>query len=146
MSHGELLGRVRGLLAGRAAEELVFGEVSTGASDDLEKASQIVRTMLTVYGMSKQLPNLSLVDRSRQGYLGQGPDAAPHSDEIERAIGEELLETLKFCYREAKELLNEKRDQLDTLAQRLLAQEKLDEHDLLDILGPRGKDSPTSKV
>ena len=73
MSRSELLGKIKGLLGGRAAEELVFGEVSTGASNDLEKVADIVRNMLTVYGMSRHAPNLSLVDKSPHPFLGQGP-------------------------------------------------------------------------
>jgi len=136
MSHAELLGRIRTLLGGRAAEEVVFGEISTGASDDLEKASRIARDMLTVYGMSKRLPNLSLA-RGQTGFLGQGPEGTPHSGEIEQAIGEEQLEILRDCYADAKRVLSERRAQLEALAQRLLAQEKLEASDLAEILGPR---------
>ncbi len=138
MSHDELLGRIRVLMGGRAAEEVVFGQISTGASDDIEKASRIARDMLTVYGMSKQLPNLSLVSGDpTAGFLGQGPQLAPHSTEIERLIGEEQLDILRRCYDEAKGFLAKKRDLLEALAQRLLKQEKIDEHDLTEILGPR---------
>lgn len=138
MSHSELLGRIRTLLGGRASEEIVFGEVSTGASDDLEKASKITRDMLTVYGMSQKIPNLSLVDPNQQaGFLGQGRQTAPHSGEIEQAIGAEQLEILRTCYEETKQLIAEKREMLESLAQRLLEQEKLDPSDLLEILGPR---------
>jgi len=136
MSREEILGRIRTLLGGRAAEDLVFGRISTGAADDLEKASRIAREMLTIYGMSRRLPNLSLVTRN-QGFLGQGPDGAPHSAQIEQLIGEEQLEILSTCYQEAKQTLTEKRQLLEGLAQRLLAQEKLDEKDLTEILGPR---------
>ncbi len=136
MSRSELLGRIRTLLGGRAAEELVFGEISTGASDDLEKASRLARDMLTVYGMSERLPNLSL-SRGQAGFLGQGPEGAPHSGEIEQMIGQEQLEILRTCYADAKRVLTARRAQLEALAQRLLAQEKLDASDLLEILGPR---------
>ena len=137
MSHDELLGRIRVLMGGRAAEEITFGQISTGASDDIEKASRIAREMLTVYGMSRRLPNLSLVSGTAPGFLGQGPQSAPHSAEIEQLIGEEQLEILRQCYEEAKQFLTEKRELLETLAQRLLQQEKIDEHDLLEVLGPR---------
>jgi cell division protease FtsH len=137
LSHEELLGRVRTLLAGRAAEELVFDEISTGAADDLEKASQLIRSMLTVYGMSKSLPNLSLLQRGSPSFLGQDMNLAPHSAAIEQAIGREQLEILRTCYEEAKALLHERRTQLETLARRLLEQEKLDERDIVEILGPR---------
>jgi cell division protease FtsH len=132
MSRGELLGRIRTLLGGRAAEETVFGEISTGASDDLEKASRIAREMLTVYGMSKRLPNLSLATNVQGGFLGQGAQGAPHSGEIEQAIGEEQLEILRDAYAEAKRVLAQKRDWLEALAQ-----EKLETSDLIEILGPR---------
>jgi cell division protease FtsH len=145
MSRGELLGRIRTLLGGRAAEEVVFGEISTGASDDLEKASRIARDMLTVYGMSKRLPNLSLA-RGQGGLLGQGPESAPHSGEIEQTVGEEQLEILGECYAEAKQVLTERREQLEALAQRLLAQEKLETSDLLEILGPRPGDGASPRA
>jgi cell division protease FtsH len=137
MSEAELLGRVRTLLGGRAAEELVFGEISTGASDDLEKASKIVRQMLTIYGMSKKLPNISLVEGAQGGFLGQGPQGTPHSAAIEQAIGEEMLQILRSAYDDAKALLSAKRQLLEALATRLLAQEKIDERDLLEVLGAR---------
>jgi cell division protease FtsH len=137
MSERELLGRVRTLLGGRAAEEIVFGEISTGASDDLEKASRIVRDMLTTYGMSKAVPNLSLALGGQGGFLGQAPQLAPHSAAIEQAIGEETLQILRSGYSDAKALLMAKRAELDALAKRLLAQEKIDERDLAEVLGPR---------
>ncbi len=137
MSEPELRGRLRTLLGGRAAEELVFGEISTGASDDLEKASRLIRQMLTVYGMSKRLPNLSLAENAQGGFLGQASHDMPHSATIEQTIGDETLELLRAAYEEAKALLVARRPQLEALATRLLAQEKVDEKDLLEVLGPR---------
>ncbi|MBM4266554.1 MAG: ATP-dependent zinc metalloprotease FtsH [Deltaproteobacteria bacterium] len=142
MSRAELLGRIRTLLGGRASEEVVFGQVSTGASDDLEKAGKIARSMLTVYGMSERLPNLSLVEQN-EGFLGHGPTAGSRSPEIERIVGEEQLEILRSCYEEAKRMLTERRTQLEALATRLLDREKLDAKDLAEILGPR-PDQPTA--
>jgi cell division protease FtsH len=146
MSHQELLGRIRVLMGGRAAEEVVFGQISTGASDDIEKASRIARDMLTVYGMSRSLPNLSLVTDPTPSFLGQPPPSAPHSAEIEQLIGEEQLEILRKCYDEAKQFLTEKRDLLETLAQRLLKQEKLEASDLLEILGAHTPTAPSSSA
>lgn len=137
LSRSELLGRIRILLGGRAAEEIAFGEASTGASDDLQKAGRLVRDMLGVYGMSRRLPNLSLADDTRSAFLGQGPQDLPHSDEIERELGEEQVEILAACHAEARELLEGRRSALDALAKRLLKAEKLDAKDLLEVLGPR---------
>lgn len=136
MSRGELLGRVRTLLGGRAAEQVVFDQVSTGASDDLEKVGKIVRSMLTVYGMSERLPNLSLVEQE-EGFLGFGPQQTSRSADVEKTIAEEQLDIIRASYEEAQAVLVERRDQLEALAQRLLEHEKLDAKDLEEILGPR---------
>ncbi|MFP6665576.1 MAG: ATP-dependent zinc metalloprotease FtsH [Deltaproteobacteria bacterium] len=137
MTRDDLLGRVRTLLAGRACEETIFGDISTGASDDLEKASQLVRSMLTVYGMSTRLPNLSLVEPGGETFLGFGPQQSEHSAEISRLLGEEHLEILKSCYDEGLALLAEHREKLEALAERLLDREKVDSSDLKELLGPR---------
>ncbi len=137
MSKSELLGRVKGLLGGRAAEEIRFQEISTGASDDLEKACGIVRQMLTVYGMSEKYPNISLIDRQAGGFLGGVPQKAEHSDDMDRELDRELNAIIAACYEDSKELLKEKEDKFEALAQRLLEKEKIDSHDLEEILGPR---------
>ena len=140
MSKEELIGRIRVLLGGRAAEEVVFGEVSTGASDDLEKASGIVRQMLTIYGMSEKLPNLSLSEGNQQSYLGQGPRLASHSVGIAEALDEEMMEILGAAYQHDLAFLRERRDALEAMAQKLLATETLEAADVVEILGP----APTS--
>jgi cell division protease FtsH len=98
--------------------------------------------MLSVYGMSKRLPNLSLVQSHGEGFLGQGTQARAYSPDIERSLGEEQLEILARCYEDAKRLLTERRDALERLARRLLEQEKLDEHDIVEILGPHPGPGP----
>ncbi len=137
MSRSELIGKIKGLLGGRAAEEIIFGEVSTGASNDLEKIAKIVRNMITVYGMSQQAPNISLVDHQQDLFLGQGPGLMQHSEKLEQMIDDETQEIIRTCYEDAKQLLTVKRDNLEKMAQVLLAKEKMDEHDITAILGPR---------
>ncbi|MGA8180697.1 MAG: ATP-dependent zinc metalloprotease FtsH [Desulfobacterales bacterium] len=137
MSRSELLGKIKGLLGGRAAEELVFGEASTGASNDLEKVADIVKNMLTVYGMSRHAPNLSLVEKNQNPFLGQGPMLQHRSEKLEEIIDEETQEIIKACYEDAKQLLLEEKDKLEHMAHILLEKEKIDETDILDILGPR---------
>jgi cell division protease FtsH len=143
MSQSELLGKIKGLLAGRAAEELVFGEVSTGASNDLEKVADIVKNMLTVYGMSKNAPNLSLVEKNQNPFLGQGPALEHRSEKLEEIIDEETQEIIKACYEDAKQILLKERDKLEHMANLLLEKEKIDEKDILEILGPRARDKKT---
>lgn len=136
LSKAELLGKIRTLLAGRAAEEIVFGEISTGAADDLGKANLLIREMLTEYGMSKRLPNLSLTpDRS----LGETNGDAAYSAKTERILGQEHIEILETSYQETKTLIQEHRAKLERLAQILLEKEKIGAKELNEILGPRPK-------
>ena len=137
MSRSELLGKIKGLLGGRAAEELVFGEVSTGASNDLEKVADIVRNMLTVYGMSRNAPNLSLVDKNPSPFLGQTLMRQHRSEKLEELIDAEMQEIIAGCYEEAKNILQQERDKLQRMAQTLLQKEKINEQEILGILGPR---------
>jgi cell division protease FtsH len=143
LSRQELLDRVRILLAGRAAEDVVFGSISTGASDDLEKATDIVREMLTVYGMSENAPNLSLVAHGGSAYLLGGVELAPHSDELSQAIDREIIAILGHCYGEAKALLERERNRLETLATRLLENEELDRAGVMALLGERPTRPPS---
>jgi len=142
MSRSELLGKITGLLGGRAAEETVFGEISTGAANDLEKVAKIARNMITVYGMSRQAPNISLVEQNQNPFLGQMPGVMKHSEKLEQIIDEEIQEMILTCYQTAKKLLYDKRDLLEKMAHVLLEQEKIDEKDIVAILGPR----PTQDV
>jgi cell division protease FtsH len=137
MSRSELLGKIKGLLGGRAAEELVFGEVSTGASNDLEKVADIVRNMLTVYGMSRNAPNLSLVDKNQNPFLGQSSMRQHRSEKLEELIDAEMQEIIAGCYAEAKNILQQERGKLQQMAQTLLQKEKINEQEILTILGPR---------
>jgi cell division protease FtsH len=137
MSRSELLGKIKGLLGGRAAEELVFGEVSTGASNDLEKVADIVRNMLTVYGMSRNAPNLSLVDKNQNPFLGQSLMRQHRSEKLEELIDAEMQEIIAGCYEEAKNILQQERAKLQQMAQTLLQKEKINEEEILAILGSR---------
>jgi cell division protease FtsH len=137
MTRTELIGKVKGLLGGRASEEVVFGEISTGASNDLEKATKIVRSMLTTYGMSTRLPNMSFVERDEGGFIGQNPSISRYSDKIEEEVDEEMLEIIRSCYEEVKRVLQEHRDKLDMMAKTLLERENIDDNDVKTILGPK---------
>jgi cell division protease FtsH len=143
MSRKELLGKIKGLLGGRAAEDLVFGEISTGAANDLEKVSKIARNMIVVYGMSPRVPNLSLVDSSRQSFLGQGPMVVNHSQKLEELVDNEVQEMIESCYQEAMQILSDHRDKLEKMASQLLQQEKIDQNDIIAILGPRPPQATT---
>jgi len=140
MTRKELLDKIKSLLGGRAAEEVVFGEISTGASNDLEKATHIARDMLTIYGMSKHAPNVSLGNQGQPNFLGNGFDHERHSDKVEQILDDEVLEIIDTCYEEAKHLLREKSRELITMANLLLEKENIDEPDIVSILGPRPRE------
>ncbi len=140
MSRNELLGKIKGLLGGRAAEELIFGDVSTGASNDLEKVADIVRSMLTVYGMSKKMPNRSLVEKNNSPLLGQGPSTQRRSENLEAVLDRETQTIIDDAYQAARQILTEHRSELETMAVLLLEKEKIDGQDILRILGP-GRDA-----
>lgn len=135
MSKSELLGKIKGLLGGRAAEELIFKEVSTGASNDLERVAQLARNMIVVYGMSEKLPNISLVNKSNPGFLGQASGLERRSEHVEMQIDQEVSQIINQCYEEAKKLLSEKHDLLDKMANILLEQEVINHEEIKQILG-----------
>lgn len=135
MSKSELLGKIKGLLGGRAAEELIFKEVSTGASNDLERIAQLARNMIVVYGMSEKLPNISLVNKSNPGFLGQASGLERRSEHVEMQIDMEVSQIINQCYEDAKKLLSEKHDLLDKMANILLEQEVINHEEIKQILG-----------
>ncbi|WP_124726327.1 ATP-dependent zinc metalloprotease FtsH [Staphylospora marina] len=134
-TRNELLDRVTGLLGGRVAEEIVFGEVSTGASNDFEKATGIVRAMITEYGMSEKLATMTFGRPQGQVFLGRDLGSEQnYSDRIAYEIDMEMQEMIRTCYNRAKSLLLEKRDKLELLAQTLLKRETLDEQQIRQLL------------
>ncbi len=145
MSTEELRGKLRGLLGGRAAEELIFGEISTGAANDLEKVASIAHQMVSVYGMSDRLPNLSLTQQGMD-FLGQGGRRSQRSEHLERIVDEEVQGLISTAYEDAKALLQEKHELLQAMAKRLLEDEVLDADDVTALLGPRDTSDPDSEA
>ena len=146
MSRSELLGKVKGLLAGRAAEELIFGEISTGAANDLEKVADIVRNMLTVYGMSEQVPNRSAGGKtSTNPFLGQGSAMQRRSESLETLIDNETQGIIDAAYQSARQILSAHRSELEAMSKLLLEKEKIDGTDIERILGPARSLEPATR-
>ncbi|AKA33881.1 ATP-dependent zinc metalloprotease FtsH [Flagellimonas lutaonensis] len=139
MSKSELMGKIKGLLGGRAAEEIVFGDITTGASNDLERVSKLARNMVTVYGMSDKVPNISLVQDSSGQFLGNDLFKEKRSEKLEQLIDDEVQKIIDECYKEAKQLLQEKRPLLEKMAVMLLEKEVLDRQEIKEILGDKKK-------
>ncbi|MBK5222414.1 MAG: ATP-dependent zinc metalloprotease FtsH [Acidimicrobiia bacterium] len=123
-SRSQLVDQMAMLLGGRTAEELVFGDPTTGASDDIERATAIARAMVAEYGMSELLGPRRLSETQREVQLGLAPG---HSDELLTSIDGEVHRLINEAHDEARAILVQHRDTLDRLADELVEHETLDE-------------------
>jgi cell division protease FtsH len=127
MTKPELLDKITGLLGGRVAEEIVFGEVSTGAHNDFQRATSIARRMVTEFGMSEKLGPMQFGQSHGQVFLGRDlHNEQNYSDQIAYEIDLEIQRIIKECYEKAKQILTEHRDKLELIAKTLLEVETLD--------------------
>tara|TARA_R110002049_G_scaffold285698_4_gene467106 strand:- start:280781 stop:282853 length:2073 start_codon:yes stop_codon:yes gene_type:complete len=128
MTKTELLDRLRGLLGGRAAEDIQYGEISTGAENDLETATAMARQMVCMYGMSEKV-GLTHCARRENEYLPDSPYAGTLdcSPDTAHEIDQEVRQLLDNAYRDAKRILNTHRDVFERVAQALFTAETLDE-------------------
>ncbi len=130
-TEAELHDRLVSLLGGRAAEEIVFGNVTTGAANDIEQATNIVTNMITRFGMSKRFGLMGLATIEHE-YLGGGARLTC-SDRTAADVDTEVMETLKACYEEAKEMLSGNRELMDKLAAHLIEKETISGKEFMKI-------------
>ncbi|MCL2443984.1 MAG: ATP-dependent zinc metalloprotease FtsH [Treponema sp.] len=138
VTESDLLGRIDILLGGRIAEEMISGEYSTGASNDLTKATDIARKMITDYGMSERFRNVALTSRgvSMTGQERQEPSfQREYAESTQQYIDEEIARIIENEYAKAKKILENKRDVLDNVSLTLLEKETLDEKEFKALLG-----------
>ena len=121
-------------LGGRAAEDIVFGKISTGALSDLEKITKMAYGMVTVYGLNEAIGNVSFHD-SKGG--GEYTFTKPYSEATAQKIDEEVKKLIDKAYKAVKELLLEHRTELDILAKALLEREIIFQSDLVGLIGER---------
>jgi len=140
-SRAELTDTMAMTLGGRAAEEIVFGEITTGASNDLEKVTETAKQMVMRFGMSERLgPRVFGHDRG-QPFLGREFSAEPdYSDEIAREIDDEIRRIVESAHQTAKDLLTEKREELDRISNILLERETIDAGQFVALLDGRPED------
>jgi len=130
----ELLDRMTGILGGRAAEEIIFGEISTGAYDDLKKTTEIAKRMVVSYGMSERVGPINLGQENGNVFLGVDLVLnREHSEKMSALVDEEIKSIIESCYKRARELLQRNIEALHKLAKRLLEVEVL-EGEQLDAL------------
>jgi len=132
----ELKGQIATLLGGRAAEELIFGSITTGASNDLQRATDLAEQMVTTYGMSKVLGPLAYERGQKNAFLENGmPNARrPLSEQTSQAIDEEVKALVDAGHQKALAVLTENRDLLETLAGQLLEEEVVEGPRLREVL------------
>jgi len=130
----QMLDEMCATLGGRAAEEVIFGRVTTGALSDLEKVTKQARAMVAVYGLNDRLGNITYYDSSGQN---EYQFDKPYSERTAEVIDEEISKLIESQYERAKELLRANRDKLEALAQELLTKEVIFRDNLVEIFGER---------
>jgi cell division protease FtsH len=131
MSQEEILTRIVTLYGGRAAEKLVFNSITTGASNDIEKATSLARAMVTQYGMSEKFGLMGL-ESVENKYL-DGRATLNCGDETAAEIDREVMQILKSCYEKAEQLLSGSRDVLDKIADHLITKETITGEEFMKI-------------
>lgn len=139
-------------LGGRAAEDITFGKVSTGALSDLEKVTKQAMAMVSIYGLNDRIGNISYYDSSGQNEYSFGK---PYSEMTAQVIDQEVSKLIEGQYARAKRILSENKDKLSALADQLLEKEVIFKEDLENIFGkrawekeepaPKSKPAPTSE-
>lgn len=127
-------------LGGRAAEELIFGKISTGALSDLERITKMAYSIVSVYGMNEKIGNVSFYDSKGNDYKFN----KPYSESTAETIDEEVRKLINFAYDRTKELLRSKEEELEKIAQQLLEKEILFQSDLEKIIGKRPFEKETT--
>ena len=120
-------------LGGRAAEEIIFGKISTGALSDLERVTKVAYSIVTIYGMNERLGNISFYDPKQSEYNF----SKPYSEDTARIIDEEVKKIIEDAYIRTKDLLNDKKAEVEILAKELLEKEILFQADLERLIGKR---------
>jgi cell division protease FtsH len=138
MTRSDLSGQLAVLLGGRSAEEIAFGEVSTGAQNDLQRATDIARAMVTEFGMSDAVGVVNHSAHKRAAFLDAGfmQERGNYAEQTALLIDNEVKRILTEAHDEARRVLREWRQVLDALSERLLEKEVVESEELMAILGP----------
>ncbi len=147
MTRSELKDTLGGILGGRAAEEVVFSEISTGASNDLQQATQMAESMVKEYGMSERVGLVAHREARGQQFLGMPQGEKPYSEETARLIDEEIGRIIEEAHQTALQVLRENRVLLDKLVEILFVKEVMDGEELqalIKVYGAGAQDDPPS--
>ena len=143
VTRSELIDELAMLLGGRVAEEVVFNEPTTGASDDIQRATRIAKSMVTQYGMSELGP-LQFGETDSQPFLGRDfGHVKDYSDTVAAKIDAEIRRMVEEAHDEAREIVTKYRDKLDLMVERLLEKESIDKEEVAEILAEVAKQTPS---
>ena len=137
MTKEEIENKIATFTGGRAAEEVAFGEITTGASNDIEQATKLARAMITRYGMSEEFDMVAMETVTNQ-YLG-GDTSLACSADTQNRIDAKVVELVKTQHQKAKNILLENREKLDELAKYLYEKETITGEEFMRILGQEGE-------
>jgi cell division protease FtsH len=148
MTRADLGNQLAVLMGGRSAEEIAFGEISTGAHNDLLRATDIARSMVTEYGMSDELGTVNYDGHRRGAFIDAGfpQERGAYAEDTAKKIDAEIKRIIDAAHDTALRVLNERRDKLDELSERLLDQEVIEGEALRELLGPMPEKDPAGTV
>jgi cell division protease FtsH len=145
ISRDELMDQIAGIMGGRVAEEIVFGDITSGAENDIQKATQMARRMVTQWGMSDKLGNVAMGHREELVFLGRDlGEQRNYSEEVAAIIDEEIRSIVDHGYQTAKSILTQQRLQMDAVVEKLKVVETLDGRELDEILAREAPQAPAA--
>ncbi len=147
ISRDELMDEIAGIMGGRVAEEIVFGDITSGAENDIQKATQMARRMVTQWGMSEKLGTVAMGHREELVFLGRDlGEQRNYSEEVAAIIDEEIRSIVNRGYQTATAILTGQRHKMDAVVERLKIVETLDAKELDEILAREAPETPASST
>ncbi len=145
ISRDELMDQIAGIMGGRVAEEIVFGDITSGAENDIQKATQMARRMVTQWGMSDKLGTVAMGHREELVFLGRDlGEQRNYSEEVAAIIDEEIRSIVDHGYQTAKTILTQQRGKMDAVVEQLKVVETLDAKELDEILAREAPEAPAA--
>jgi len=145
ISRDELMDQIAGIMGGRVAEEIVFGDITSGAENDIQRATQMARRMVTQWGMSDKLGTVAMGHREELVFLGRDlGEQRNYSEEVAAIIDEEIRSIVDHGYQTAKSILTQQRRKMDAVVEQLKVVETLDAKQLDEILAREAPDAPAA--
>jgi cell division protease FtsH len=145
ISRDELMDQIAGIMGGRVAEEIVFGDITSGAENDIQKATQMARRMVTQWGMSDKLGNVAMGHREELVFLGRDlGEQRNYSEEVAAIIDEEIRSIVNHGYQTATAILTQQRHKMDVVVEKLKVVETLDGKELDELLALEAPEAPAA--